>query len=775
MTPRMPLFPRKPNKLFLLYFASIFIVIVIPVFLLSLSSYRLVVTTVQEELIQGNLNAISQTGASAERFLTEVNTLSIQLGLDGRIYAAAKQRENSYLLNDVKDRIISLASENMYVHSIQLYFHESGQIYSSAGPSRAYSGEPFDAWIDKIEEAGSNELWIPTRTFVDEDGNAFDIVTLVRKVPVAFPETLGYVAIHVYAEHLAGILQTLDLRQRSGVFLIDGDSNTVAFSLRSSAESLPPAPAIAKTALSANGEGYAVDGGAHPESLYAYGAPLSNGWVLLSETSLAYLHQKLAYVRQVIAATGAVLLLLGAAVAYYLSRTMFNPIQQLLEKSKRVQKELALPADEPEENALRYVAGLFDNVVGKHKALEASYLANRQAMIDRFIFNVLYNRAGNAFDLDEKIGFLRLPISNRRCAVILVEIDDYYRLADAYSTEDMNLFRFALANVAQEVAGASYPNVTTELNDRQIALIAHIPPEANDSDDAFRSTAQRIVDTARDLFRFSVTVAVGDPAEHILQAHRSFEQASEAAMRKLLRGPGLVHLYRDRPAADDAGAVTRYNYPEQLERNILNNAMAGHEDNVLMYLRQLREDISLQSALSRDQVYRVYHRLLDAASVLLNAARLTNDQVFGSGFSLHRELEKHDTVDAIHGWIESAFLDMTRALQSAAKSNANVDAAVRFIEEHFAEDLSVERIADAVGLNPAYVSRIFKQETGRTILEYLTLRRIHESKRLLTTTKSNLQDVAQSVGYNNINSFIRFFRKYEGITPGEYRKARSAE
>ena len=82
----------------------------------------------------------------------------------------------------------------------------------------------------------------------------------------------------------------------------------------------------------------------------------------------------------------------------------------------------------------------------------------------------------------------------------------------------------------------------------------------------------------------------------------------------------------------------------------------------------------------------------------------------------------------------------------------------------------MEQIADAVQLNPAYLSRLFKQSTGKTVLEHLTLVRLARSKTLLRETSLNLSEIAQQIGYNNANSFIRFFRKYEGVTPGEFRK-----
>jgi two-component system response regulator YesN len=120
--------------------------------------------------------------------------------------------------------------------------------------------------------------------------------------------------------------------------------------------------------------------------------------------------------------------------------------------------------------------------------------------------------------------------------------------------------------------------------------------------------------------------------------------------------------------------------------------------------------------------------------------------------------------------MKQLFIKFMEVLKVNTPHHTKVELAIQYITEHYNQDLSVDYIAEHVELNSAYLSRIFKQTTGKTILEYLTLLRIDESKHLLLHSKQNIHEIAQKVGYNNTNSFIRFFRKYEGITPGEYRK-----
>lgn len=83
---------------------------------------------------------------------------------------------------------------------------------------------------------------------------------------------------------------------------------------------------------------------------------------------------------------------------------------------------------------------------------------------------------------------------------------------------------------------------------------------------------------------------------------------------------------------------------------------------------------------------------------------------------------------------------------------------------------SLQDAADKLNLSASYLSQYFKQQTGKTLTGYVADLRIRKARSLLETTTMPLQMVAESVGYYNLNSFIRRFKQITGMTPGEYRK-----
>ncbi len=104
------------------------------------------------------------------------------------------------------------------------------------------------------------------------------------------------------------------------------------------------------------------------------------------------------------------------------------------------------------------------------------------------------------------------------------------------------------------------------------------------------------------------------------------------------------------------------------------------------------------------------------------------------------------------------------------KKEEEVNAIQRFVEENYDKDLSLSVIAEHVHMHPAYVSRFFKEQTGKNITEYIKEIKLKEAERLLRTTDDSVEKIAGMIGYNTTHYFIRQFKETYGMTPTVYKK-----
>lgn len=103
--------------------------------------------------------------------------------------------------------------------------------------------------------------------------------------------------------------------------------------------------------------------------------------------------------------------------------------------------------------------------------------------------------------------------------------------------------------------------------------------------------------------------------------------------------------------------------------------------------------------------------------------------------------------------------------------NPHIKEALFYIHSYLTHDLQLEDIARHVNLSVAYLCTLFKEHTGKTITDYIHLRRITLAKKLLRETELSLDEVSIRCGYNSYSYFSRQFKKYAKSSPNEFMKS----
>lgn len=104
-----------------------------------------------------------------------------------------------------------------------------------------------------------------------------------------------------------------------------------------------------------------------------------------------------------------------------------------------------------------------------------------------------------------------------------------------------------------------------------------------------------------------------------------------------------------------------------------------------------------------------------------------------------------------------------------AQSAGIIEDSVAYINDHLAQELSLEELAAQAALSPFYFSRLFKRETGFSPHQYILAARISNAKFLLQSTGDSVKTICFSVGFSSESSFCTAFKKEMGLTPSEYR------
>ena len=115
---------------------------------------------------------------------------------------------------------------------------------------------------------------------------------------------------------------------------------------------------------------------------------------------------------------------------------------------------------------------------------------------------------------------------------------------------------------------------------------------------------------------------------------------------------------------------------------------------------------------------------------------------------------------------------LTDALQSFDHhAVGKIMPALTYIDDNYAEDISLSTLSALCGLSEGYFCRQFKEATGSTFVEYLNFVRIYNAEKLLTRTEKPILDISMDVGFSTISYFNRTFRRFKSCSPRSYRHA----
>lgn len=123
-------------------------------------------------------------------------------------------------------------------------------------------------------------------------------------------------------------------------------------------------------------------------------------------------------------------------------------------------------------------------------------------------------------------------------------------------------------------------------------------------------------------------------------------------------------------------------------------------------------------------------------------------------------------------------MTMRTAMLSNDKSTTNLgditSRAIMYIEQNYAKDIQVEQLAQLSGVSVQHFCRVFKMRTSMRPLEYIANRRVAAAKSLLINTSLEIGEIGKQVGYLDRNYFSIVFRRMEGISPRDYRRAKGS-
>lgn len=273
--------------------------------------------------------------------------------------------------------------------------------------------------------------------------------------------------------------------------------------------------------------------------------------------------------------------------------------------------------------------------------------------------------------------------------------------------------------------------------------------------------AQTIYDGIDPAYRDKIYLGVSTIKEHFSTIPALYRECMEVLKYKLTSSSHLLYY----SAIKDKEEF--YEYPVHLEKQLLNNLSIGDFEACRLILDEffllfIKSGIKIKDDKIIDSIYNLIN------SVLKNITNTTTAMHEASNINI-ANMHSLDEIKAyISGIIEKICVKISEK-NDDEKSKSYRDILDYIDKNYTSTDISVNKIADELGLNRGFVSKVINETTGKSFTDYINGKRIALSKILLRDKSKTIKDIAEEVGYNYSYYFIRIFKNIEGITPGQYR------
>lgn len=271
---------------------------------------------------------------------------------------------------------------------------------------------------------------------------------------------------------------------------------------------------------------------------------------------------------------------------------------------------------------------------------------------------------------------------------------------------------------------------------------------------------------------------IGTPVNRLREIPASFEDASHAFAHRYLVAESCILdsslLMQEGAAENEDFRISAVN-PEQIDRTKMQEFLrTGDLDEVVYFVDEFFG--KLDGGAMKSRIFRQYITMDAYFSIVdfLKGLGLQKDEIEAPDQDSSILQDEKNAMEYIVRIMDKALV--LRERKASSRYEDVVSEVIHYIENNYAqEELSLNLLASHVNFSPNHLSMIFSQQTGQTLIRYLTDYRMNRAKELLRCSSKKSSVISMEVGYKDPHYFSYLFKKTQGMTPTQYRGGRAAE
>jgi two-component system, response regulator YesN len=655
----------------------------------------------------------------------------------GDFYSTADKAFLFSSLNKNVDRVIVYSEINHTVITSEKEFHqiELGDQFNEI---------PNNTWL--LYNGGDQS--------VDELFGA-DSLIYAKGLPIFGTISYGRVFV-VLDRKMIGSTVNSNLDQNdSGIYIVDRNMNLIDSSRQLDQHILSGISDVLSDNKS--GTGFKIISKDSSEFAVSWSYSPKMTWYYVKVTPLENYFKDIESMRNTIIMITLITVVISIVFIWIVSTGLYSPIIRLI---KKITGSNAYFREMLHSGEMQIISEAFDAINLERDKVSELLWSNGKIISSAYVIKLMrgvlaQNEEGQV--LDKLAGFGFIP-EYPNYYVMQISFDYYTDFCSIYSQTDRDLFAFAVENISEELLSTRSVTISCKGPNNGLWILINTEEATPDS---LMEVGHDLIDTVCRNFEFSLSVSISQMFHNVLNADRACSEATEAMTKRFFLGSGMVIVASGDKKSNES--IPPLN--PDLIVSVVYNASAD----IFVLAESICDHIRRSGVTNQTTILIWLLELLKRAEQKISN-KTGKEFYFINDDNELSMLSNNETIERLYLFLSTIFSKACDHFnQNNDKCNYYIKMAVELIEKDYSKDISLDTISTKVGFTSSYFSTLFKQEMGDTYINYLSKYRISRAKEMLQEKNATVCDIAKKAGFSSSYSFIRSFKKYEGVTPGEYK------
>lgn len=422
-----------------------------------------------------------------------------------------------------------------------------------------------------------------------------------------------------------------------------------------------------------------------------------------------------------------------------------KPMKQLAERMGYIKNK--------DEKALEYIEHKIEEIETMNKTLQTRLSALRSYQRKKKIKDYLIgiSEHSDISNLKDESDIFKVK-SYRVMIMEIYDLESVENIFDKFNMSKELILKYFAEEVVCEVVDIDYKSIAFVMEEL-------LPKE--DLEEVLKCLVRHIDRN----FNLKFTVVATNVYDDVMQMPKAYRTAKKILDYKYIFKQERV-IFQDRIKEN---SFNKYYYPIELESKLILRTLSSNEISVKRIIDEMFNEKN-NSSMDKKYIKEFGVLLYNTLNRIFIQLEEINENINVKDYNINEILAINDAA-LLKEVFQSKILEICKLTKIEEENDIeSVKIKIeRYLDENYMIDISLENLADYLGHSFKYTSVLFKKVMGDNFKNYLSIYRIEKAKELMQENEGlRIKDLAELVGYNSSNTFIRIFRKYEGISPGKY-------